>query len=72
MLDDLRQHANEIAYDDEPEISVYDKMHLTQGQFLGLSPFQRFLLASMLLIIACLLSALVLLVTEKINPQVFL
>lgn len=62
MLDDFRQQAEEISFDDEEVKRPYRP----KKYFLGMSPFQRFVLATMLLIITCVLSSFALLVTEKI------
>jgi hypothetical protein len=62
MLDDFRQQAEEITFDDEE----VQRPYRPKKYFLGMSPFQRFVLATMLLIITCVLSSFALLVTEKI------
>jgi len=61
MLDDFRQQAEEISFGEEEERPRRPKKY-----FLGMTPFQRFVLATMLLIIACMLSSFALLVTEKV------
>jgi len=62
MLDDFRQQADEISFDEE-EIRRPPR---PKKYFLGMTPFQRFVLATMLLIIVCVLSSFALLVTEKV------
>jgi hypothetical protein len=62
MLDDFRQQADETPFEEE-EIR---RPYRPKKYFLGMSPFQRFVLASMLLIIICVLSSFALLVTEKV------
>jgi len=62
MLDDFRQQADEIPFEEE-EIRLPRR---PKKYFLGMSPFQRFVLATMLLVIVCVLSSFALLVTEKV------
>jgi len=62
MLDDFRQQADEAPFEEE-EIRVPRR---PKKYFLGLSPFQRFVIATMLLVIVCVLSSFALLVTEKV------
>lgn len=62
MLDDFRQQADEAPFDEE-EIRPPRR---PKKYFLGMSPFQRFVLATMLLLIVCVLSSFALLVTEKV------
>jgi hypothetical protein len=61
MLDDFRQQAEEISFEEEEERPRRPKKY-----FLGMTPFQRFVLATMLLIITCVLSSFALLVTERV------
>lgn len=62
MLDDLRQQADTTPFEAEASKQwVPPRRH-----FLGMTPFQRFVIALMLLFITCLLSSFCLLVTEKI------
>jgi hypothetical protein len=62
MLDDFRQQADEIPFEEE-EVR---RPRRPKKYFLGMSPFQRFVLATMLLVIVCVLSSFALLVTEKV------
>ena len=62
MLDDFRQQADEIPFEEE-ETRLPRR---PKKYFLGMSPFQRFVLATMLLVIVCVLSSFALLVTEKV------
>jgi len=62
MLDDFRQQADEIPFEEE-EVR---RPRRPKKYFLGMSPFQRFVLATMLLVIICVLSSFALLVTEKV------
>lgn len=61
MLDDFRQQAEDISFEEEGERPRRPKKY-----FLGMTPFQRFVLATMLLIITCVLSSFALLITEKV------
>jgi len=62
MLDDLRQQADTAPFEEEPS----EKWVTPRKHFLGMTPFQRFVIALMLLFITCLLSSFCLLVTEKV------
>ncbi len=62
MLDDFRQQADETPFEEE-EIK---RPRRPKKYFLGMSPFQRFVLATMLLVIVCVLSSFALLVAEKV------
>jgi hypothetical protein len=66
MLDDLREQADVDPFEDEEETPTYDYMQEEQPQFLGMTPFQRFIIAVMLLFVTCLLSTFCLLVTGKV------
>jgi len=61
MLDDFRQQADEAPFEEEE----YRQPARPKKYFLGMTPFQRFVIASMLLIITCVLASFALLVTEK-------
>ncbi len=63
MLDDLRNDASSYYDDDFEELS---KPVESPKRFLGMTPFQRFVIALLLLIVTCILSASCLLVTEKV------
>jgi hypothetical protein len=62
MLDDFRQQADDIPFEEE-EIRLPPR---PPKYFLGMTPFQRFVIATMLLVIVCVLSSFALLVTEKV------
>lgn len=64
MFDDLRQQADASGFDDNAEL--VPEQSQAQGRFLGMTPVQRVLLAFITLLLACLLSAFCLLVTEKV------
>jgi hypothetical protein len=67
MLDDLRKEADTSLFDEAvEETPTYSPP--PSGHFLGMTPFQRFIIAVMLLAIVLLLSASCLLVTEKVVP----
>lgn len=66
MLDDFRAQALNSSFDEE-ETAVLPEREVThQTQFLGMSPFQRFLIALMLLLLVCLLGSFLLMVSGKI------
>jgi hypothetical protein len=75
MFEDLRKSANENAENPEQPVvqetfdpydySEHDEEQ-TQKQFLGMSSFQRFILALMLLVMVCVLSGFLLILTGKV------
>lgn len=64
MLDDLREQADTTSF--EAETPVFEETPLPKKPFLGMRPWQRFVIALMILLMACILSTFCLLVTEKI------
>jgi hypothetical protein len=68
MFDDLRQQADDTAFEEEEQdaYSYKDQVRKPKRTFLGMTPPQRFVLAVMLLMMTCLLSTFCLIVTEKI------
>jgi hypothetical protein len=72
MLEEFREEANKGTDFNEgkedQDIYSFETPSEPQGQFLGMSPAQRFLIAILILLIACLLSTFCLLVTQKIVP----
>jgi len=69
MLDDLRNDAEEIDYDElgsQESLDISDEPD--DHRFLGLSPVQRLVIALMVLVIIVLLGILWLLVNGKIVP----
>jgi hypothetical protein len=70
MFDDLRQQADDSAFEEEEEpqdsYTLVEKKPRSERSFLGMTPPQRFVIAVMLLMMTCVLSAFCLLVTEKI------
>ncbi len=66
MFDDLRQQADDVNFED-------DNLDLEPAKrkpryLLGMTPVQRFVLATMLLFMVCILGLFALLVTQKIVP----
>jgi hypothetical protein len=72
MLDDLRRQADEQTSftepEEMPEAFDFDAAVKPRGYFLGMRPFQRFVIAVILLSLTCMVSVLFLLVTERIAP----
>jgi hypothetical protein len=66
MLDDLRQQANDFIETEEPPALPPTPSRPTR--ILGMTPFQTFVVALMLLVLTCLLSAACLLVTGRVVP----
>ncbi len=66
MLDDLRQQTSELFEQEEPPPPPPAPRPPTR--ILGMTPFQTFIVALMLLVITCLLSASCLLVTGRVVP----
>lgn len=64
MLNDLRQQA-EPSFAEE-ETPPFGNLPPQKPKFLGMTPFQRFIVALLLLMAACILSSFCLLVTEKV------
>ena len=65
MLDDFREQASESLFLEEETPEIRPRPSRSSRKFLGMSPAQRFLISLMLLFVACILSTLFLLVTEK-------
>jgi hypothetical protein len=68
MLDDLRQQANEFIETEEPP-SVPPSTS-PPPRILGMTPLQTFVVALLLLLITCLLSAACLMVTGRVVPPI--
>jgi len=69
MIDDLRQQTDDGFYSEEEEEESYAFEEVSSpasAQFLGMTPPQRFVIATMLLLMVCVLGLFFLLVTEKI------
>lgn len=78
MFDNLRNEAGFIEEQEPTEEVVQQKpgavkplykRRRTFDQVTGTTPFQRFVLASMLLVMVCLAGFMLLLFTEKIVPS---
>lgn len=70
MYEDLRKDVEESGgFDDaDNDMESMDTYRYTQNHFLGMTPLQRFIIALMLFLVVLIMSALWLLVTEKIVP----
>ena len=75
MFDEFRQEAEKFSFDEEIEAQgVEDEkptfwQPVTQSKrLLGMTPAQRFVIAVLLLMMACILRSFFLLVTERIAP----
>jgi hypothetical protein len=65
MLDNFRDDADtSMLFEYEDSDALYSPQK--KRPFLGMAPMQRFVIALMLLVIACVLSTFCLIVTEKI------
>jgi len=64
MIEDLRQQVNSTF--DEEELPPPPPPR--PAKFLGMTPFQTFFIALLMLLITCLLSASCLLVTGRVVP----
>jgi hypothetical protein len=78
MFDNLRNEAGFIEEEEPAEEVVQPKPSAvrrvykrprTFDQLTGTTPFQRFVLASMLLVMVCLIGVTLLLLTEKVVPS---
>jgi hypothetical protein len=73
MLDDLRNPSeqpygeNPIQADDFPQ----DDIKPPTPRFLGMTPFQRFVIVFLIFMLVCVLGSFCLLVTEKVVPPIF-
>jgi hypothetical protein len=72
MFDDFRKQMDDSAFleeDKTQDLQVDLKSH--EHHFLGMTPFQRFIVAVMLLLMTIILGVLFLLVTSKIVLPIF-
>ena len=67
MLDDFRSQADTPFFNEDNQPENLDYETETRREFLGMSPFQRFVIAILLLLITVLLSSFCLLVTGKVT-----
>ena len=75
MFDEFRTEAGDYAFEEEQENDLEQDAYAFKESaaprkqyFLGMTPPQRFVIAVMVLLMACLLSSFLLLVTERIAP----
>jgi hypothetical protein len=67
MLDDLRNSTPNPDYNNlPPERKKGEQNGSQQKRFLGMTPFQRFVIVFLIFMIACVLISFCLLLTEKI------
>jgi hypothetical protein len=67
MLDDLRNSTPNQNYNNPPPTQQHDDLDGTpKKRFLGMTPFQRFVIVLLLFLISCVLVSFCLLLTEKI------
>ena len=67
MLDDLRREAND-TFDEDVELPPVERRPV---RILGMTSFQTFVIAFLLLMITCLLSSACLLATGRVVPSMF-
>jgi hypothetical protein len=73
MLDDFRNTKEQAQYDEtvqSNDLPAYDPMP-APSRFLGMSPFQRFIIVFLIFMLTCVLGSFCLLVTERIIPPFF-
>jgi hypothetical protein len=68
MLDDFREQASQFIDEEPASKQAASTPTPYRTKFLGMTPVQTFIVAIMLLVITCLLSAFCLLVTGRIVP----
>jgi hypothetical protein len=75
MFEEFRAEGADYAFDEEPEEAGEQDVYALnetdaprKGYFLGMTPVQRFIIAVLLLLMTCILSSFLLLVTERIAP----
>ena len=72
MLDDLRNSAlQSIEEESPPEEDAANPHGLERGMFLGMSAPQRFVIALLLLFMACVLAGFFLLLTERMVLPIY-
>jgi hypothetical protein len=71
-IEELRQQASESAFaEEEANLASSSAKKPYKVRYLGMTPFQAFIVAALLLLIACLLSTFCLLATGKVVPSLF-
>lgn len=71
MFDDLRAEANVSPFLEEEDAPELEREPQPSGRFLGMTPAQRFIVALLLLVVTCVSSVLLLVVTGKVVLPVF-
>jgi hypothetical protein len=69
MLDELREQASSTSFVDD-ELPPNPRTHYRERRFLGMTAFQRFFIALMLLFIICILGSFFLVVAQKVVPGI--
>ena len=75
MFEEFRAEAGDYSFDEgleetsQPDVYAFKESAAQRKRyFLGMSPAQRFIVAVMILLMTCILSSFLLLVTERIAP----
>jgi hypothetical protein len=64
-LEELREQASSTEFLEEaPEVAQTEIYH--ERRFLGLTAFQRFVIAMLLFMVTCMISSFILLVTQRV------
>ena len=69
MLDELREQASSTSFVEE-ELPPTPRAPYRERRFFGMTAFQRFFIALMMLFIICILGSFVLVVVEKVVPGI--
>jgi hypothetical protein len=71
MFDDLRQQADQSAFEATPEehdaFTMQESLTPSRDMLFGMTPVQRFVIAIMLFLMTLIMSSLCLLVTQKVS-----
>jgi hypothetical protein len=73
MLDDFRSTNDQQKYEEtvqSRDLPAYEPKP-APSRFLGMSPFQRFIIVFLIFMLTCVLGSFCLLVTERIIPPFF-
>jgi hypothetical protein len=71
-IEELRQQASESPLaEEEASMASSSRKGPYKLRYLGMTPFQTFIIAALLLLIACLLSTFCLLATGRVTPSFF-
>ena len=73
MLEEFREQADSTSFSDEAIEETFEEVAPTRptSNFLGMTPFQRLVIAAMLLLLACVLGAFLLIATDKVVLPTF-